>query len=121
MKTSAIDPIPQAILTVVLNNIVPSLTQLINLSYPTGMFPENMKQATITPLLKKPSLDKKQLQLENFRPVSNLPLFAKLLERVTAIRLHEHKLKLNAAKTDLLVEPSLFLTSSSLCLADSIS
>ena len=49
--------------TKVLNNIVPCLTKLINLTYSAGIFPEKMKQATITLLLKKPSLD---MCIENY-------------------------------------------------------
>ena len=42
----------------------------------------------ITPLLKKPSLDRESLS--NYRPISNLSFVSKLTERVIKDRLHEH-------------------------------
>ncbi len=46
----------------------------------TGIFPTAFKQARVTPLLKKPTLNTSLL--ENYRPVSLLPFVAKTLERV---------------------------------------
>ena len=47
-----------------------------------------MKQAIVTPILKKSSLKKDEFK--NYRPVSNLPFFSKVLERVAANQLHQH-------------------------------
>ena len=47
-----------------------------------------MKIAHVTPLLKKPSLDRNSLQ--NYRPVSNLPFLFKILERVVFSRLSDY-------------------------------
>jgi hypothetical protein len=47
-----------------------------------------MKQALVTPLLKKPSLDCQLLK--NYRPVSNLSFISKVLERVVASRLNQY-------------------------------
>ncbi len=55
-----------------------SLTSLTSLH--TGGFPSAFKQARITPLLKKPTLN--PTLLGNYRPVSLLPFIAKTLERV---------------------------------------
>ncbi len=52
----------------------------INTSLRTGIFPTAFKQARVTPLLKKPTLNTSLL--ENYRPVSLLPFVAKTLERV---------------------------------------
>ncbi len=46
----------------------------------TGIFPTAFKQAWVTPLLKKPTLN--TFLIENYRPVSLLPFIAKTLERV---------------------------------------
>src|SRR5208282_1023681 len=59
-----------------------------NLSLSTGEFPSPFKQAIVTPLLKKPSLDRESLS--NYRPISNLSFVSKLTERVIKDRLHEH-------------------------------
>ena len=45
--------------------------------------------AIITPILKKPTAD--QDEVNNFRPISNLPYIAKLLEKVVVHRLRKHK------------------------------
>jgi hypothetical protein len=53
--------------------LVPTITKIVNLSLSTGTFPAGMKHAMVTPLLKKPTLDARDLG--NYRPVSNLSLF----------------------------------------------
>ena len=58
---------------------------LFNKSMKTGCFPASFKLAVIRPLLKKSGLDPSQPK--NYRPVSNLPLLSKLLERVVQTRL----------------------------------
>ncbi len=55
------------------------LTRIINTSLHTGVFTSVFRQARITPLLKKPTLNPSLL--ENYRPVSLLPFIAKTLER----------------------------------------
>ena len=44
-----------------------------------------LKESVISPLLKKPTLDKDQLS--NYRPISNLSLISKIIERVVKSRL----------------------------------
>jgi len=57
-----------------------ALTHIINTSLPTDTFPAAFKQARVTPLLKKPTLN---TSLTNsYRPVSLLPFITKTLERV---------------------------------------
>ena len=46
------------------------------------------KHAHVTPILKKPSLDKEVFK--NYRPVSNLNFISKILERVVAVQLQTH-------------------------------
>ena len=47
-----------------------------------------MKEALVTPLLKKASLDPEVLK--NYRPVSNLSFVSKIIEKVVATHLNEH-------------------------------
>ena len=44
-----------------------------------------LKESVISPLLKKPTLDKDELS--NYRPISNLSLLSKIIERVVKARL----------------------------------
>ena len=61
---------------------------LVNKSLTTGCFPAEFKEAIIRPLLVRDGLDLSDLK--NYRPVSNLPLLSKLLERVVQARLLAH-------------------------------
>ena len=67
----------------------PFITQIINSSFDGADVPSELKQALVRPLLKKPTLDKEIFK--KFRPVSNLPFLAKVLERVVFIRLQTHQ------------------------------
>ena len=57
----------------------PFIAALFNASMSGGYFPASQKIASITPILKKASLD--PLDLGNYRPISNLTFLSKLLER----------------------------------------
>ncbi len=78
--TCPLDPIPSHLLQAISPALLPALTHIINTSLLTGIFPTAFKQAQVTPLLKKPTLNTSLL--ENYRPVSLLPFIAKTLERV---------------------------------------
>ncbi|XDV50756.1 hypothetical protein PO909_019771 [Leuciscus waleckii] len=77
--TCPLDPIPSHLLQAISPTLLPSLTHIINSSLHTGTFPTAFKQARVTPLLKKPTLNTSFV--ENYRPISLLPFIAKTLER----------------------------------------
>lgn len=60
----------------------------MNLSLSTGEVPLCLKHALVRPLLKKANLDSETMK--NYRPVSNLPFFSKILEKIVAKRLLCH-------------------------------
>jgi len=60
--------------------LAPVITRIVNLSLATGEFSPQLKKSIITPLLKKPILDKENLA--NYRPISNLSTISKVTERV---------------------------------------
>ena len=64
------------------------ITHIVNLSLSSGVFPDEMKLAFVTPLLKKPNLPLDDLN--NYRPVSLLSFLSKLVERVVAKQLSKH-------------------------------
>ncbi len=78
--TCPLDPIPSHLLQAISPTLLPALTHIINTSLLTGIFPTAFKQARVTPLLKKPTLNTSLI--ENYRPVSLLPFIAKTLKRV---------------------------------------
>jgi hypothetical protein len=75
-----LDPIPTPLLIECLDDLLPSLTGIINESLQSGVVPSLFKNAVIKPILKKPTLDDNNLK--NYRPVSNLTFLSKILEKV---------------------------------------
>ena len=96
VKTSTEDPIPANILKVIIDDIIPTLTILINQSLSEGSM-NGVKLSVIDPLLKKAGLDSETRK--NYRPVNNLVFFSKLIERVVMKILDNHMSK-NALHTD---------------------
>ena len=86
-KSCPLDPIPTGLLKECQHELAPSITHIVNTSLATGNMPGNLKVAMVSPLLKKPSLDK---VFKSYRPVSNLPYVSKIVEKVVATRLTEH-------------------------------
>ena len=84
-KQSALDPRPTWLLKECTDDISPFLTKIIDLSMSSSSVPLNLKEAYITPLLKKPTLDKSDIN--NYRPISNLSVLSKLLERAICTQL----------------------------------
>ncbi len=82
-KSCALDPLPTWLLKKCSGELVPVITQIINLSLSEGTFPENFKHALVIPLLKNLLLE---LILASYRPVSNLQYISKLTEKVVAIQ-----------------------------------
>ena len=84
-KSCSLDPAPTWIVKDSLEELIPMVMILVNLSLQSANVPDSMKQALVTPLLKKDDLDPEVLK--NNRPVSNLSFLSKVLERVVAARL----------------------------------
>jgi hypothetical protein len=84
-KTCSLDIIPTDILKETLSLHTGTITELVNQSFKSGIFPDEFKRATVTPLLKKDNLDRNILK--NYRPVSGLNFIGKLLEKVASKRL----------------------------------
>jgi hypothetical protein len=87
-KTCELDPLPAKQMKQCLQSVVPVVTRITNMSLAEGNVPTSLKEARVRPLIKKPSLDRDVLK--NYRPVSNLPLVSKVIEKVVAARLCEH-------------------------------
>jgi hypothetical protein len=84
-KSCVLDPLPTWLLKNNLEALLPALTQIVNLSITSGSVPDVLKEAVVTPILKKSGLDPDHLK--NYRPVSNLSFLSKLIERVVAAQL----------------------------------
>jgi len=88
-KSCPLDPLPTFLLKDCLEELLPAITTIINASLHSASVPISFKEAVVTPLLKKPSLEPDVLG--NYRPVSNLSFISKILEKVVAERLSSHK------------------------------
>lgn len=73
--TCSLDHLPTSLNKICLPALVPSITAIINTSLSTGIV---LKHAALTPVLKKVGAN--QSKLSNFRPISNLPFLAKVLD-----------------------------------------
>jgi len=83
-----LDPIPTSLLKQLLPPLLPTITNIVNLSLSSGVFPKQFKLCSVIPLLKKYNLDKEELS--NYRPISHLSFLSKLTERVVKLRLTHH-------------------------------
>ena len=83
--SSPLDPIPLSLLHEITESLTIPLNNIFCESIESGTFPTSYKHALITPLHKKPNLDPQSLN--NYRPISNLSIFSKTLERIVAKQL----------------------------------
>ena len=71
------------ILKHVCSEIMKPMLYLLNVSFTHGEFPDKLKVAVITPIYKKGTRE----DISNYRPVSVLPIFSKIFEKITYNRL----------------------------------
>jgi hypothetical protein len=79
------DPISTPVLKLVSDLLAPYITELFNRSMSSGQVPRCFKHAFITPIVKKAGLD--STDLNSYRPISNLSVLSKTLERLVARQL----------------------------------
>ncbi|HSN23630.1 MAG TPA: hypothetical protein VLS45_05600, partial [Methylomicrobium sp.] len=82
------DPLPTRLLKDHIDILVPFLTELFNKSMLSSLVPSVFKAAFVSPLLKKPGLD--PADAKSYRPISNLSVLSKLLERLVARQLIDY-------------------------------
>ena len=92
LKCGFSDPLPEPLIKLHTDLLVPVWTHLVNLSLQSGTI-DNLKHADIIPILKAYDLDPELHS--NFRPVSNLQFLGKLIERIVLKRLNKHILQNN--------------------------
>ncbi len=86
--TCVLDPLPTSLFKSCFDSLCPAVLSIVNDSLGTGVVPAALKTAALTPVPKKHNADLDNLN--NYRPISNLPFLAKILERVVALQLHNH-------------------------------
>ena len=78
-KQSDLDPILTWLLKECSSVVVPTIINIVNLSLTLGPFHPTVKESEMSPLLNIPTSDKEKLS--NYRPISNLSLISKIIER----------------------------------------
>lgn len=85
---SILDPLPCSVIKDCLESVCPHITSIANVSLYSGVVPPELKLAAINSVIKKPASDISDLS--NYRPISNLPFLAKVLELVVATQLNNY-------------------------------
>ena len=96
---SALDPqkatgpnsVPTNILKLISPTISKHLSNIINISFSTGVFPSALKEAYITPVHKKDS----KLNINNYRPISLLSNISKIIQKLMHSRIENFLTKFN--------------------------
>ena len=87
-KSCDLDPIPASILKECKSTILPVLTNIVNMSIQSASMPAALKEAMIKPKLKKDNLDSEDYS--NFRPISNLKVVSKIIEKAVSCQLSDY-------------------------------
>ena len=90
-KSTGVNSIPTRILKDIANIFSQILSNLINLSFNEGVFPELLKVAKIIPIYKKGDT----LDCSNYRTISLLSNFSKIYEKCMHNRIYGHLEKYN--------------------------
>ena len=90
-RSNGHDGISSELLKLISNDIADSITLIINQSLKSGIFPNQLKIAKVTPIYKK---DDKKI-ITNYRPISVLPVVSKVFETVIHEQLSDYFLSNN--------------------------
>jgi exonuclease III len=82
-KSCGYDGVPMFLVKRVASLIAAPLAHVFSFSFEQGVYPVALKQAVVVPLFKKGD----KLSAKNYRPISNLPSFSKVLENCFLSRL----------------------------------
>ena len=85
-SSSGHDDLSSILLKYISSDIISILTRIINQSLCTGIFPDSLKIAKITPIFKKgdPHIT------DNYRPISLLPVISKILEKTVFLQVYDY-------------------------------
>ena len=86
-KSCGNDTMPTQMVKDCIDELLPAISSMINLSLTESHFPAIWKEALVRPKLKKPGID---LVKKNYRPVSNLAFLSKITEKVVAQQTSQH-------------------------------
>ena len=85
-KSCGVDTIATYTIKLIVDNILPAVTHIVNLSIHQGVFPSQYKIAKVIPLLKKDD----PLLAKNYRPVAILCILNKVIEMVIFLQIVDY-------------------------------
>ena len=85
-KSVGLDKIPSKLLKIAADIIAPSLTAILTASINTGIFPNEWKESMVSPVYKSGARN----DPSNYRPISVIPVIAKIFERIVYDQLYEY-------------------------------
>ena len=80
------DEVSTRILKISAPYILSPLTYIFNKALTTGIFPDRLKFSEVKPLFKKGA----STELSNYRPISLLTSFSKIIEKIIYVRLYRY-------------------------------
>ena len=87
-STCDLDPLPSVLIKACTPVLLPVITKLVNLSLQSASVPPSLKQAIMTPRLKKHGLSTQELS--NYRPISNIHFISKVMEKAVAAQIQDY-------------------------------
>jgi Reverse transcriptase (RNA-dependent DNA polymerase)/Endonuclease-reverse transcriptase len=91
-KSCGVDGVPMFLVKKIASFIAAPLADIFSASFAQGVYPDCFKQAVVVPIFKKGN----RQDSSNYRPISNLPTFSKILENCFLVRVadffHDKKL-----------------------------
>ena len=81
-KFCPLDPIPTQVLKVCVEDLLPSITTIVNSSLQSGLFLTALKQGCVRPLIKKPTLYSDTYS--SYRPINTLAFLSKVIEWIVS-------------------------------------
>ncbi|XP_072023174.1 uncharacterized protein [Amphiura filiformis] len=87
-KSCVLDTLPMWLCKDNIKIMCQALEVVVNKSFCSGEFPSKLREAVVCPVLKKSTLDKNVLN--NYRPVSNIRYYSKIIEKIASVQLQNH-------------------------------
>jgi len=85
-NTCGYNEISKCIIKLTAPFIISPLTHMCNAVLSTGVFPDRLKHAVVKPIFKKGN----KQEISNYRPISLLTSFSKIIEKLIYAKLHAH-------------------------------